>query len=118
MSGDPAVLIYHVCARADWQAAEARGTYRGSRDDVRDGFIHFSTAAEAEASCAKHRAGQADLVLLAVETAALGAALKWEASRGGRLFPHLYGELPVSAVRAVHDLPLGPDGRHVFPTLG
>ena len=118
MPGEPVSLIYHVCARVDWLAAEARGTYRGSRDDLRDGFIHFSTAEEAEASCARHRAGQADLVLLAVAAEALGAALKWEPSRGDKLFPHLYGALPVSAVRSVHDLPLGPDGRHCFPRLG
>jgi uncharacterized protein (DUF952 family) len=112
------ILIYNIARRADWEAASAKGRYPGSADDRRDGFIHFSTAEQVEESCAKHRAGQPGLVLLAVEAAALGAALRWEPSRGETLFPHLYGPLPVEAVRAVHDLPLGADGRHVFPRLG
>jgi uncharacterized protein (DUF952 family) len=110
-------LVYHVCPRAAWQAAREAGLYRGSADDARDGFIHFSSAGQVAESCARHRAGQAGLVLLAVDEAALGSALKWEPSRGGALFPHLYGALPLAAVRAVHDLPLEPDGRHVFPPL-
>jgi len=107
--------IYHMCRRDEWAAAEARGAYAGSSQDAGDGFIHFSTAAQVKASAAKHRARQDGLVLLAVDPASLGAALRWEAARGGRLFPHLYGTLPVAAVLAVHDLPLGGDGRHVFP---
>ncbi|MBI3452862.1 MAG: DUF952 domain-containing protein [Rhodospirillales bacterium] len=108
-------LIYHMCKRAEWQAAQATGGYAGSSQDVADGFIHFSTAAQLAASAAKHRAGQTDLVLIEVAAARLGPALRWEPSRGGALFPHLYGVLPVAAVRRVADLPLGPDGRHVFP---
>ncbi len=110
-------LIYHMCRRAEWQAAEQAGAYRGSSQDAADGFIHFSTAAQIEASAAKHRAGQDDLVLIAVDPAALGAALKWEASRGGAPFPHLYGALPVDRVRWIRPLPLGAAGRHVFPAL-
>ncbi|HUC61536.1 MAG TPA: DUF952 domain-containing protein [Alphaproteobacteria bacterium] len=110
-------LIYHLADRAAWDAARARGLYFGSADDARDGFIHFSTAAEIEASAAKHRKGQANLVLLAVDPTMLGDALRWEESRGGVRFPHLYAALPVSAVRAAEPLPLGPDGRHVFPPL-
>ena len=68
-------------------------------------------------SAARHRAGQSDLVLLTVDPASLGEALKWEPSRAGQLFPHLYGPLPVTAVLRVDDLPLGDDGRHVFPPL-
>jgi uncharacterized protein (DUF952 family) len=113
----PADSIYHVCRRADWDAALAQGEYRGSADDIRDGFIHFSTAREVEASAARHRAGQTGLVLLVVDPVALGPALRWEPSRGGILFPHLYDTLPVAAVRATHELPLGPDGRHLFPPL-
>lgn len=109
--------IYHVCRREDWRQAERAGHYEGSADDRRDGFIHFSTGAQLAESVAKHRAGQDGLVLIAVEAAALGAALKWEPSRGGALFPHLYGALPVAAVQKVADLPLGADGRHVFPPL-
>lgn len=110
-------IIYHMCRREEWAAAERAGVYRGSSQDAADGFIHFSTATQIVASAAKHRAGQAGLVLLAVDSARLGDALKWERSRGGALFPHLYGSLPPSAVASVHDLPLGADGRHAFPPL-
>lgn len=110
-------IIYHMCRRGEWEAAEAAGVYHGSSQDREDGFIHFSTAAQIVDSAAKHRAGQSGLVLLSVDAAALGDALKWEASRGGALFPHLYGPLPLAAVRRADDLPLGPDGRHVFPDL-
>jgi uncharacterized protein (DUF952 family) len=106
-----------MCREAEWRAAEATGSYRGSSQDEADGFIHFSTASQIVASAARHRAGQSDLVLLAVDPAPLGAALRWERSRGGELFPHLYGTLPVAAVRRASPLPLGPDGRHVFPAL-
>jgi len=110
--------IYHICRAEEWRAAQARGGYDGSSQDQADGFIHFSAADQAVESAARHRAGQRGLVLLAVEAERLGAALKWEPSRGGALFPHLYGPLPLDAVVAVDDLPLGPDGRHVFPPLG
>jgi uncharacterized protein (DUF952 family) len=106
-----------MCRRAEWQAAEAAGLYRGSSQDVADGFIHFSTAAQIEASAAKHRARQDGLVLIAVDPARLGDALKWEPARDGALFPHLYGVLPVEALSWVCALPLGADGRHVFPPL-
>lgn len=111
-------LIYHICRRDEWAAAAAAGSYGGSSQDRADGFIHFSAADQVEASAARHRAGQDGLVLLTVEAAALGAALKWEPSRGGALFPHLYGPLPLAAVRRVDSLPLGTDGRHRFPPLG
>lgn len=109
-------LIHTLVRAADWRLAETRGEYRGSADDARDGFLHFSTAAQVAGSAAKHRAGVADLLLVSVAAEALGAALRWEpgGSRAGR-FPHLYGPLPLSAVRSVVALPLGPDGRHVFP---
>jgi uncharacterized protein (DUF952 family) len=109
--------IYHICRREEWAGAQAAGRYGGSSQDRDDGFIHFSDASQVEASAARHRAGQDGLVLLTVDAAALGDALKWEPSRGGALFPHLYGELPVTAVRRVDDLPLGPDGKHRFPPL-
>ncbi|MBF0326095.1 MAG: DUF952 domain-containing protein [Alphaproteobacteria bacterium] len=108
--------IYHMCRADEWRAAQAVGHYGGSSQDVADGFIHFSTALQVEASAAKHRAGQDGLVLLEVDAARLGPALKWETARGGQVFPHLYGSLPVAAVNAVHDLPL-VDGRHHFPPL-
>lgn len=109
--------IYNLCRKADWDMAVARGEYRGSGEDLRDGYIHFSTAAQVRESAAKHRAGVSDLLLLAVDPASLGPALKWEPSRGGVLFPHLYGPLPVQAVKTVTPLGLGPGGRHEFPPL-
>lgn len=109
------VSIYHMCRADEWAAAQASGRYPGSSQDRADGFIHFSTAAQIAASAAKHRAGQTGLVLLEVDTARLGPALRWEAARDGQLFPHLYGELPVDAVTRAADLPLGPDGCHVLP---
>jgi uncharacterized protein (DUF952 family) len=111
-------MIYHMCREAEWRAAEKTGSYPGSSQDVADGFIHFSTAAQVVASAARHRAGQRGLVLLEVDPAELGAALRWEQARGGELFPHLYGALPCAAVRRVSPLPLGADSRHVFPALG
>jgi len=108
-------LIYHMCRQAEWAAAEAAGQYRGSSQDAADGFIHFSTSAQIRESARKHRAGQDDLVLVTVDAVRLGAPLKWELSRGGALFPHLYGALPLEAVVRVDPLPLGPDGAHVFP---
>jgi uncharacterized protein (DUF952 family) len=111
-----ATTIYKICPAALWRAAERAGVFRGSEVDFRDGFIHFSTAAQAAVTAARHFVGQRDLVLIAVEAAALGARLKWEPSRGGALFPHLYGPLDLAAVRRVDPLPLGPDG-HVFPEL-
>ena len=110
-------LIYHMCREEDWRAALAVGHYRGSDQDAADGFIHFSTAVQIEESAARHRAGQRGLVLLAVDPAGLGADLRWEAARGGQLFPHLYGALPCAAVARVDSLPLGSGGRHLFPAL-
>ncbi len=112
-----AAPLDHLCTREDWEAANAAGHYDGSPQDRADGFIHFSTAEQVEDSANKHRAGQPGLVLLAVDPEALGDALRWEASRGGALFPHLYGALPLAALRDVWELPLGPDSRHVFPPL-
>lgn len=108
-------LIYKICPAALWRDAEAAGRFDGAPVDLADGFIHFSTAAQAPETAAKHFAGQDDLLLIAVDAAALGKALLYEPSRGGALFPHLYGPLPLSAVRHVAKLPVGPDGVHVFP---
>lgn len=91
--------------------------FAGAPVDLADGYIHFSTASQARETAAKHFAGQDDLLLVAIDAAALGTALKWEPSRGGALFPHLYGPLPLSAVRSVSPLPLAPDGAHVFPEM-
>lgn len=110
-------LVYHMCRRSEWQSASSLGVYSGSSQDAEDGFIHFSTAAQVRESARRHRAGQDGLVLLVVDAARLGAALRWEPSRGGQLFPHLYGPLPVDVVAAVHDLPLDSSGEHRFPQL-
>ena len=109
--------IYKICPASAWREAERRGIYSGSADDRRDGFIHFSAPAQVAETARKHFFGQTGLFLIAVEADALGTALRWEPSRGGDLFPHLYGELPVTAAVGVHELPLGEDGRHVFPPL-
>ncbi len=109
--------IYHMCRMTEWQAAVAGGVYAGSAQDKADGFIHFSTGAQIEESARRHRAGQDGLVLLVVDSVRLGEALRWEESRGGQSFPHLYGQMPLTAVMEVHDLPLGADGEHRFPLL-
>lgn len=107
--------IYHMCRRDEWEVAQAQGRYRGSSQDRADGFIHFSAAEQVRGSAAKHRAGQTDLVLLVVATRALGPALRWEPSRKGMLFPHLYGDLELDAVVSAHPVQLGPDGVHILP---
>ena len=109
--------IYKICQGALWREAQRAGVFRGAAVDARDGFIHFSSAGQVRETAAKHFAGVADLMLIAVDADALDAALKWEVSRGGDLFPHLYGPLPLAAVRWAKPLPLGADQRHVFPEL-
>lgn len=110
-------MIYHMCPAQVWEAAQRAGIYSGTEDDRRDGFIHFSTADQVAESARRHRAGQDGLVLLAVESARLGDRLRWEPSRGGQLFPHLYGPLDPAEAASARPLPLGPDGEHVFPAL-
>ena len=110
-------IIYKISDVALWNEAKRVGVFTGAPVDVADGFIHFSTAAQAAETAARHFAGRGDLVLVAVDADALGAGLRHEPSRGGALFPHLYGTLPLAAVRWVKPLPLGLDGMHVFPEL-
>ena len=107
--------IYKILPGAAWEAALAAGAFDGSPVDHADGFIHFSTAAQARETARRHFAGQSELVVLEVEADDLGERLKWEPSRGGDLFPHLYGPLAVSAVRGVVPAPLGKDS---VPELG
>lgn len=109
-------LIYKICPRALWEEAKATGRFTGAPVDHADGFIHFSAAEQVAETAARHFAGVGDLLLIAVEADDLGDALRFELSRGGALFPHLYAHLPVTAARSVVDLPLGTDGRHVFPS--
>ena len=107
-------LIFKIVASGEWLAAKSAGAFAGAAVDRADGYIHFSTAAQAPETAAKWFAGREDLTLVAVDAEALGADLKWEPSRGGALFPHLYAPLPMSAVLWSRPLPLGPDGRHDF----
>jgi uncharacterized protein (DUF952 family) len=110
-------VIYKICRAPLWREAERDGVFAGAPVDIADGFIHFSTAAQVAETAAKHFAAAQDLVLVRVDADRLGDRLKWEPSRGGALFPHLYGPLRVADARKVEPLPLGADGRHVFPPL-
>ena len=110
-------IIYKIVAEALWGEAERNGRFTGAPVDVADGFIHFSTAGQARETAAKHFAGQTGLLLVAVDGARLGDALKYEVSRGGALFPHLYAPLDFKAVVWVQPLPLGADDNHEFPAL-
>lgn len=108
-------IIYKICPAALWREAEKAGRFDGAPVDLSDGYIHFSTAGQVGETAAKHFAGQRDLLLVAVDAGRFGEALKWEVSRGGALFPHLYAPLDPSAVLWVKPLPTGADGGHVFP---
>jgi uncharacterized protein (DUF952 family) len=110
-------IIYKICRAGEWQAAQSAGTYAGSDVDRRDGFVHFSTAAQVAETARRHFAGQSDLVLVAVDDALLGPDVRYEPSRGGALFPHLYGHLDPAAALWVKPLPIGPGGTHIFPAL-
>lgn len=110
-------LIYKICPRPLWKAAEAKRVFHGAGIDLADGFIHFSTASQLAETAKRHFSGQTDLLLVAVAEEMLGSALRYEVSRGGALFPHLYGPLPLSAVEWVVGLPLGPDGAPLIPRL-
>ena len=112
-----AQIVYKICRADEWRDAERAGAFRGAAIDLSDGYIHFSTGEQVAETAARHFAGKGDLMLVAVAVAALGPALKWEPSRGGALFPHLYGVLTPDAVLWVKPLPLGADGRHMFPEL-
>lgn len=107
--------IYKITPRAAWAEALASGTFTGAPIDIADGYIHFSTAGQVAETAAKHFQGQPDLILVAIDTTALGPALKWEPSRGGALFPHLYGTLDVAHAVAIHELPLDAAGIPIIP---
>lgn len=110
-------LIYKIAPAALWRKAEAAGVFTGSPVDLQDGFIHFSGAAQVRETAARYFAGEADLILAAIDASRLGPALRWEPSRGGALFPHLYAPLDMAAVVWAKPLPLGKDGAHFFPDL-
>ena len=109
--------IYKICPASAWREAERQGVFRGSGDDVRDGFIHFSTQSQVAETARKHFFGQAGLFLIAVDADALGESLRWEPSRNEELFPHLYGELDLGAVVGVLIMHARSDGFHDIPEL-
>jgi uncharacterized protein (DUF952 family) len=107
--------LYKVLRVVEWQAAEQAGRFAGSPDDRRDGFIHLSTAEQVRATVAKHFVSEDYLVLAAVDPDALGERLRWEVSRGGTLFPHLYGELPLTAVIGLASVQRDAENEPIFP---
>ncbi len=108
-------FVFKVAHREEWAEALRRGSYGGSRDDLRDGFIHLSAFRQLAGTLAKHFCGQEDLVLIKLDMRVLGSELRWEPSRGGDLFPHLHGDLPVAAAREVYALALGENGIPALP---
>ena len=108
-------LVFKICTRVEWQEAERAGAFLGAAIDRRDGYIHFSAADQVAETAARHFADERDLVLVAADAGALGALLKWEVSRGGALFPHLYGSLPLDRVLSVRIITRGADGCFAFP---
>ena len=109
--------VFKILGDDEWRAAQAQGRFLGSRVDVQDGFIHLSSAEQARETAAKWFAGRADLWLVAVDAEDIAANLKWEPSRGGALFPHLYAPLALTSVVWARPLPLAADGRHEFGEL-
>ena len=111
------MTIYKILPKGLWAEAVKSGTFTGSPVDVADGFIHFSTAAQVHETAVRHFSGVADLLLVAIDADALGDGIKWEPSRGGDLFPHLYGPLPVKLAQWVKQLPLDAHGKPRVPEL-
>jgi len=108
-------MIFKLVAREDWAAACRKGVFEGSRDDRRDGFIHFSASHQVRETAARHFNGVGDVMLVAIDEALLGDALVWEPSRGGDMFPHLYGPLPIAATLWTRPLATGADGAPTIP---
>ena len=113
-----AAVAYKLVDRAEWDAARTTGAYAGSAVDRADGYIHMSTADQLLETAKRHYAGRAGLTLVEVELAALGDGLRWEASRGGDLFPHLYGPLPFPAARRERGLSVSAAGEIRFDDGG
>ena len=109
-------VIYKIVSELQWREGERSGLFTGAPVDTADGFIHFSAVDQVKETAERHFAAQAGLLLVAVSTERLGDQLRWEPSRGGQLFPHLYGPLAMDAVVWVKPLPFS-DGRHSFPDL-
>jgi uncharacterized protein (DUF952 family) len=107
--------IYKIVPRNLWELAVVRGEFHGSLVDERDGFIHLSAQDQVEGTLRLHFVGQSDLLLIGVDAACLGESLRWEPSRGGLLFPHLFSPLSLRCVVSTDALPLKSDGNHDFP---
>lgn len=108
-------VVYKVCSEAEWAHAVCAGVYAGSIDDRRDGFIHLSSGSQLAGTLAKHFAGRPALVLIALDAASLAGGLRWEPSRGGTQFPHLYGDLAPGMALWVRPIAVDGDGRHIVP---
>lgn len=111
----PATHAYKIIDASEWDAATAAGRYKGSADDLRDGFIHLSTGPQLAGTAAKFFRGQRNLLLVAFRSEDLGPALVWEPSRGGELFPHLYADLPADKALSVRPLTLDENGVPIIP---
>ena len=107
--------VYKIVRKTEWDKAQETGIFAGSEDDKRDGFIHLSSPSQVRATFARYFSGEDAALLVALETARFGPALKWELSRGGEKFPHLYGELPLTAIESAVPIRRGNDGRPIFP---
>jgi len=112
---DAAIMAYKICTGNEWRQLLESGRFFGSPDDLRDGFIHLSGPDQVARTAAKFFPRRTDLMLLTINPDSLGDALRWEASRAGTLYPHLYGPLPREAVMEAVPLRLGEDGRHILP---
>lgn len=110
-------FIYKICAASEWEDAVRNGVFEGSAIDLKDGFIHFSTAEQSVETASKHFSGTEGLVLVKIDGDSLGSALKWEKSRNDALFPHLYATLDPGTAVSVVDLPLDDNGSHIFPPM-
>jgi uncharacterized protein (DUF952 family) len=107
--------VYKIARQAEWDKAEKTGIFTGSADDSRDGFIHLSSAGQLRTTFDKYFSGEDNLLLVTLQARRLGPALRWELSRGGQEFPHLYAALPLTSVHCVEAIRRGPDGRPIFP---
>ncbi len=115
ISGGGVKTIYKIFCASEWSAAQRARQFAGSPDDIRDGFIHFSTAEQLRGTLAKYFMAESEIVLAAIDASALGDGLKWEVSRGGMKFPHLYASLPLDAVRQLTRHARDTSGGFVLP---
>ncbi len=109
--------IYKILTTKQWDDAQAAGVFRGAPVDLQDGYIHFSKWDQVEETARKHFKGQDGLLLATVDDARLGDLLRYEPSRGGNLFPHLFGSLPLTVIERIIPLPMSEDGFHLFEGL-